>query len=87
MHHRHNSREHQTYEKSRERPKISGNMASWFERQLNSHQVQLVATAVVSGITVAGLIYGGQAIRRQARIDELKASIPELNEQHRAEQV
>ncbi|KAL9613193.1 MAG: hypothetical protein Q9167_002270 [Letrouitia subvulpina] len=62
-------------------------MASWFERHLSSHQVQLAATAVVSGITVAGLIYGGQAIRRQARIDELKASIPELNEQHHAEQL
>lgn len=87
MPHCHSSREHHTYEKPRKRPQSSGNMASWFERQLSSHQVQLVATAVVSGITVAGLIYGGQAIRRQARIDELKASIPELNEQHRAEQV
>ncbi|KAL8744354.1 MAG: hypothetical protein Q9190_003387 [Brigantiaea leucoxantha] len=60
---------------------------SWFERQLASHQVQLAATAVISGITVAGIIYGGQAIKRRVRVEELKASIPELNEQHHAEQV
>ena len=62
-------------------------MASWLERQASSHQVQLAATAVLSGVAVAGIIYGSQAIRRKAAIDELKASIPELNENHHAERV
>lgn len=62
-------------------------MSSWFERQLSSHQVQLATTALVSGITVAGLIYGGQAIRRKVAVQELKASIPPLDEEHQAQPV
>ena len=62
-------------------------MSSWLERQVSSHQVQLAATAVFSGVAVAGLIYGSQAIRRKAAVDELKASIPELNETHHSERV
>lgn len=62
-------------------------MSSWFERQLSSHQVQLAATALVSGITVAGLIYGGQTIRRKVATDQLKASIPPLDEEHQAQRV
>ena len=62
-------------------------MASWFERQASSHHIQLAAIAVLSGVTVAGTIYGTQAIGREKRIEELKASIPELNEGHRAEMV
>lgn len=65
----------------------TGNMSSWFERQLSSHQFQLAATALVSGITVAGLIYGGQAIRRKVAVEELKASIPPLDEEHQAQRV
>ena len=62
-------------------------MASWFERQLSSHQMQLAAVAVISGAAVAGTIYGAQAIRREKRVEELKASIPELNESYRADMV
>ncbi|KAL8704114.1 MAG: hypothetical protein Q9201_002728 [Fulgogasparrea decipioides] len=62
-------------------------MSSWFERQLSSHQVQLAATALVSGITVAGLIYGGQAIRRRVAVEQLKASIPPLDEEHQAQRL
>ncbi|KAL8906947.1 MAG: hypothetical protein Q9207_001701 [Kuettlingeria erythrocarpa] len=62
-------------------------MSSWLERQLSSHQVQLAATALVSGITVAGLIYGGQAIRRKVAVEQLKASIPPLDEKHKAERL
>ncbi|KAL8642113.1 MAG: hypothetical protein Q9228_001171 [Teloschistes exilis] len=62
-------------------------MSSWFERQLSSHQVQLAATALVSGITVAGLIYGGQTIRRKVATDQLKASIPPLDEEHQAQRL
>ena len=62
-------------------------MASWFERQASSHQVQLAAVAILSGVAVAGTIYGTQAIRREKRTEELKASIPELNESHHADMV
>ena len=62
-------------------------MTSWFERQASSHHVQLAAAAIISGVTVAGLIYGTQAFRRKEAIQELKASIPELNENHHADMV
>lgn len=62
-------------------------MASWFDRQFANHNVQLAAVALISGAAVAGTIYGTQAIRRKERIDELKASIPELNETHHATMV
>ncbi len=62
-------------------------MTSWFEHQASSHHIQLAAAAVLSGVTVAGLIYGTQAIRRKEAVQELKASIPELNETHHADMV
>ena len=62
-------------------------MSSWLERQVSSHHVQLAATAVFSGVAVASLIFGTQAIRRKAAVDELKASIPELSESHHADLV
>lgn len=62
-------------------------MSSWLERQASSHHFQLAATAVISGAAVASLIYGGQAIRRKTAVDELKASIPELDESHHSEMV
>ena len=78
------SRPSSASEKSR--PKTES-MSSWLERQASSHHFQLAATAVISGAAVAGLIYGGQAIRRKAAVDELKASIPELDESHHSETV
>lgn len=65
----------------------SPDMSSWLERQLSSHHVQLAATALISGATVAGLIYGGQAIRRKVAVEELKASIPSLDAEHQAQRV
>lgn len=62
-------------------------MAAWIERQASSHHVQLVATAVLSGAAIAGLIYGSQAVRRKAAVDELKASIPSLDDSHHADLV
>ncbi|KAL8716413.1 MAG: hypothetical protein Q9220_000320 [cf. Caloplaca sp. 1 TL-2023] len=59
-------------------------MSSWFERQFSSHGAQLAATALVSGITVAGLIYGGQAVRRRVAVDDLKSSIPPIDDKHQA---
>ena len=60
---------------------------SWFDRQASNHNFQLVAVALISGITVAGAIYGTQAIQRKERVEELKASIPELSEDHKADLV
>ena len=55
-------------------------MSAWLDRQFSSHRVQLVATAVVSGIVVAGAIISAQAIRRKVAIEDLKASIPNIDE-------
>ncbi|MCJ1437033.1 hypothetical protein MMC27_006418 [Xylographa pallens] len=57
-------------------------MSSWLERQGSSHQTQLIATAILSGITVIGVVFGVQAIRRQVAMDDLKASIPNVDEPH-----
>ena len=62
-------------------------MSSWVEKQLSSHRLQLAATAILSGLAIAGLIYGSQAIRRQVVIDELKETIPNIDEEHDAEKV
>lgn len=62
-------------------------MASWIDQQFSSHRVQLAAAAVLSGVAVAGAIYGTQAVRRKEAVEELKASIPDLSEDHRAELV
>ena len=62
-------------------------MSTWIERQASSHHVQLAATAIFSGAAIAGLIYGSQAIRRKAVIDELKASIPDIDDSHHADLV
>ena len=59
---------------------IKPKMSSWLERQFSSHQVQLAGAALLSGATVAGLIYGAQAVQRKSAVEELKASIPELDE-------
>lgn len=44
-------------------------------------RVQLIATALVSGATVASLILGYQALEREERLSELKSSIPSLPEE------
>ncbi|KAL4941033.1 hypothetical protein BDV06DRAFT_195324 [Aspergillus oleicola] len=60
-------------------------MASWIQRQSHSHQTQLAATAVLSGAAVAGAILGLQKFRRREAVKRLKASIPEINDKHHAE--
>ncbi|PYH97300.1 hypothetical protein BO71DRAFT_373583 [Aspergillus ellipticus CBS 707.79] len=62
-------------------------MASWLQRHGNSHQSQLAATAVLSGAAVAGALLGYQALRRKDAVQRLKASIPDINEQHHAEKL
>ncbi|KAL4808709.1 hypothetical protein BDV18DRAFT_88980 [Aspergillus unguis] len=60
-------------------------MASWISRQNNSHQAQLAATAVLSGAAVAAAILGFQKLSRREAVKQLKASIPDINEKHHAE--
>lgn len=65
----------------------SETMSSWLERQTSSHSVQLAAVALASGAVVASAIFGSQALRQEKKVSKLKASIPELNENHHAEVV
>ena len=60
-------------------------MSSWMQRQISSHQI--AATAVLSGLAVAGTIFGAQAIRRKVAVEDLKSSIPDVDERHHAEKV
>ncbi len=60
-----------------ERPEA---MSSWLQRQASSHNAQLVGTALLSGVAVAGAMFGIQALRRQIAIEDLKASIPGFDE-------
>ena len=68
-------------------PKQSSMTSSWLERQASSHSVQLAGAAIASGLVVAGAIYGYQSIRRDERLENLKASIPEADDGHYADLV
>lgn len=63
------------------------NMSSWLQRQAGSHNSQLATTAVLSGAAVAGAIFGYQAYRRKEAVHDLKASIPDIDDEHHAEKV
>ncbi|PGG98538.1 hypothetical protein AJ80_09517 [Polytolypa hystricis UAMH7299] len=56
-------------------------MSSWLQRQTGSHGVQLAGVAAFSAAAAAGAILGYQAVKRKAAIEQLKASIPDLDEQ------
>lgn len=47
---------------------------------ISSPRFQLAATAIASGVTVAGLILGYQAFEQEERLSELKNSIPSLKD-------
>lgn len=55
-------------------------MTSWLQRQTSSHYVQLAGTAVLSGAAVAGMLLGYQSMKRKAATEELKSSIPSIDE-------
>ncbi|KAJ5381644.1 tRNA threonylcarbamoyladenosine dehydratase 2 [Penicillium cataractarum] len=73
------SREKDTTEKG-----VLGNMSSWLHRQAGSQTSQLATTAVLSGAAVAGAIFGYQAYKRKEAVQDLKASIPTLDDEHPA---
>lgn len=79
-------RDNQDVQETEERG-LLGNMSSWLQRQAGSHNSQLATTAVLSGAAVAGAIFGYQAYRRKEAVHDLKASIPDLDEEHHAEKV
>ncbi|KAL7800112.1 hypothetical protein V8C37DRAFT_364154 [Trichoderma ceciliae] len=54
-------------------------MSSFFSETFSNPRIQLLATAAVSGATVAGLILGIQSLEREERLSELKSSIPSLS--------
>ncbi|KAL3418840.1 putative ThiF domain protein [Phlyctema vagabunda] len=62
-------------------------MSSWISRATSSSQAQFAATAVVSGVVVAGAIFGYQHVRRQEKVEDLKRSIPELGSKHHADKL
>ena len=63
-------------------------MSSYISDIFSTTRVQLIATAVVSGATVASLILGYQALEREERLSQLKDSIPPITEGgHRAQKV
>ncbi|KAL9112749.1 MAG: hypothetical protein Q9227_003052 [Pyrenula ochraceoflavens] len=57
-------------------------ISSWLERQASSRHVQLAGAAVLGGVTVAAAILGAQSIRREVMIEDLKASIPNIDDTH-----
>ncbi|CAN9323296.1 unnamed protein product [Alternaria alternata] len=59
-------------------------MPSWISRATESHNAQLITTAAVSGFVVGSTILGFQKARRMTRVADLKASIPDLSDDHRA---
>ena len=62
-------------------------MTTWLSDALQTHKLQLAATAVVSGALVAGAILGLQTAKREYKVYDLKETIPELNEPHDVEKV
>ncbi|KAJ5689492.1 hypothetical protein N7462_003884 [Penicillium macrosclerotiorum] len=59
------------------------NMSAWFQRQAGSHNSQLATTAVLSGAAAAAAVFGYQAYKRKEAVNDLKASIPAVGEEHR----
>ena len=68
-------------------PESISTMSSWFSRATSSNQAQFAATAIVSGVVVAGAILGYQHVRRQERVEDLKSSIPEVGGGHKTNKV
>ncbi|KAF1812582.1 hypothetical protein P152DRAFT_435843 [Eremomyces bilateralis CBS 781.70] len=59
-------------------------MSSWISHSVSSHKAQLITTAVVSGAFFSCAILTFQSIRRRQRVEDLKASIPSISDEHLA---
>ena len=73
--------------RSPEKDRHKESMSSWLQQTASSSQARFAATALVSGVVVAGAIFGYQHVRRQERVEDLKSSIPELGREHKANKV
>jgi hypothetical protein len=62
-------------------------MSSWISKAVESHHAQLITTAAVSGFVVASTILGFQQARRMMKVADLKASIPDIGDDHRSSRV
>lgn len=62
-------------------------MSSWISRATANHNAQLITTAIVSGAVVGSAILGLQKARRMYKVADLKASIPDINEDHHVTRV
>lgn len=62
-------------------------MSSWISRATENRNAQLVTTAVVSGVVVASAILGLQKAKRMYRVADLKASIPDITDDHHSTRV
>lgn len=62
-------------------------MSSWISRATENRNAQLVTTAVVSGVVVGSAILGFQKARRMYKVADLKASIPDIDDEHHATRV
>ncbi|KAJ9667006.1 hypothetical protein H2201_002839 [Coniosporium apollinis] len=62
-------------------------MSSWISRATASHKAQLVTTAVVSGVIVAGAVIGFQQARRIYKVERVKSSIPDIDQEHEATRI
>ena len=62
-------------------------MSSWISRATENRNAQLVTTAVVSGVVVASAILGLQKAKRMYRVADLKASIPDVTDDHHSTRV
>lgn len=62
-------------------------MSSWVSRATENRNAQLITTATVSGFVVASAILGFQKARRMTRVADLKASIPDVSDEHHAQRV
>ncbi|CAO2651587.1 Nn.00g041570.m01.CDS01 [Neocucurbitaria sp. VM-36] len=62
-------------------------MSSWISRATESRNAQLITTAAVSGFVVASAILGFQKARRMTMVADLKASIPDISDEHHAQRL
>ena len=56
-------------------------MSSWIDQVRASHNLQLAATAVASGVLVGGAILGLQRAKQEYRVHDLKSSIPDVDKE------
>jgi hypothetical protein len=61
--------------------------SSWIDQVRSSHNLQLAATAVASGLLVGSAILGLQKAKQEYRVSDLKSSIPDLDKDENVVQV